>query len=87
MKIIFKTSFCRNIEHKNTTKFMLKKNNYRGMNYDVIAEDLLNKSKLKVFKSLMILILLSSKTNFLQIIFCLIDEDMTKNYCSRCHRL
>ena len=57
------------------------------MNYDVIAEDLLNKSKLKVFKSLMIFILLSSKTNFLQIIFCLIDEDMTKNYCSRCHRL
>ena len=30
------------------------------MNYDVIAEDLLNKSKLKVFKSLMILILLHS---------------------------
>ena len=66
---------------------LLKKNNYRGMNYDVIAEDLLNKSKLKVFKSLMILILLPSKTNFLQIIFCLIDEDLTKNYCSRCHRL
>ena len=63
------------------------KNNYIGMNYDVIAEDLLNKSKLKVFKSLMILILLLSKTNFVQIIFCLIDEDMTKNYCSRCHRL
>ena len=57
------------------------------MNYDVIAEDLLNKSKLKAFKSLMILILLPGKTNFLQIIFYLIDEDMTKNYCSRCHRL
>ena len=28
------------------------------MNYDVIAEDLLNESKVKVFKSLMILILL-----------------------------
>ena len=57
------------------------------MNYDVIAEDPLNKSKLKVFKSLMILILLLGKTNFPQIIFYLIDEDMTKNYCSRCHRL
>ena len=30
------------------------KNNYIGMNYDVIAEDLLNKSEVKAFKSLMI---------------------------------
>ena len=47
------------------------KNNYIGMNYDVIAEDLLNKSKLKVFKSLMILILLHSgaKQTFFKLYF------------------